>query len=89
MRSYRPSGNFETKFCEEVPGAVGFTLLETLQHYVPPVIQNVTLQKEAYAGQLVGLQLLIPGILGAAAHMAHSSYWGYFIGLSALKPRSR
>jgi RsiW-degrading membrane proteinase PrsW (M82 family) len=36
------------------------------------------------------LQLLIPGILGAAAaHMADSAYLGYFIGLSALKPRSR
>jgi RsiW-degrading membrane proteinase PrsW (M82 family) len=30
--------------------------------------------------------LLIPGILDAAAHMAHSGYWGYFIGLSTLKP---
>jgi RsiW-degrading membrane proteinase PrsW (M82 family) len=33
--------------------------------------------------------LLIPRILGAAAHMAHSGYWGYFIGLSALKRRKR
>jgi RsiW-degrading membrane proteinase PrsW (M82 family) len=34
------------------------------------------------------LQLLIPGILGwAAGHRAYSDYWGYFIGLSALKPR--
>jgi RsiW-degrading membrane proteinase PrsW (M82 family) len=36
------------------------------------------------------LQLLIPDILGAAAaHMAHSGYLGYFIGLSALKPSKR
>jgi RsiW-degrading membrane proteinase PrsW (M82 family) len=36
------------------------------------------------------LQLLIPGILGSATgHMAHSGYLGYFIGLSALKPRKR
>jgi RsiW-degrading membrane proteinase PrsW (M82 family) len=36
------------------------------------------------------LQLLIPRILGfAAGHMAQSGYLGYFIGLSALKPRSR
>jgi RsiW-degrading membrane proteinase PrsW (M82 family) len=36
------------------------------------------------------LQLLIPGILGSAAgHMAQSGYSGYFIGLSALKPRKR
>jgi RsiW-degrading membrane proteinase PrsW (M82 family) len=34
--------------------------------------------------------LLIPRILGSAAgHMAQSGYWGYFIGLSALKPRKR
>ena len=34
--------------------------------------------------------MLIPGILGvAAAHMAESGFWGYFIGLSALKPRKR
>jgi hypothetical protein len=58
--------------------------------HVPNIIQNVTRQKGAEAGQLVGLQLLIPRILGsAAAHMAHSGYWGYFIGLSALKPRKR
>jgi RsiW-degrading membrane proteinase PrsW (M82 family) len=47
------------------------------------------LQKWFDAGQLVGLQLLIPRILGAAAHMAHSGFWGYFIGLSALKPSKR
>jgi RsiW-degrading membrane proteinase PrsW (M82 family) len=35
------------------------------------------------------LQLLIPAIFAAAAHMAHSGYWGYFIGLSALKPSKR
>ena len=33
--------------------------------------------------------MLIPRILGAAAHMAHSGYLEYFIGLSALKPRKR
>ncbi|MEG4572161.1 PrsW family glutamic-type intramembrane protease [Microcoleus sp. N3A4] len=70
--------------------AVGFTLLETLGQYVPNVIQNVTLQAGAEVGELVGLQLLIPRILGVAAgHMAYSGYLGYFIGLSALKPRKR
>ncbi len=34
--------------------------------------------------------MLIPGILGwAAGHMAQSRDLGYFIGLSALKPRKR
>jgi RsiW-degrading membrane proteinase PrsW (M82 family) len=60
--------------------AVGFTLLETLGQYVPLISQN--------SGQLVGLQLLIPRILGSVAgHMAYSGYLGYFIGLAVLKPR--
>ena len=72
-----------------MPGTVGFTFLETLGQYVPNVIENFTRKAEPDAGQLVGLQLLIPRILGAAAHMAHSGYSGYFIGLSALKPKKR
>ncbi|MBD2137565.1 PrsW family intramembrane metalloprotease [Anabaena sp. FACHB-1237] len=59
--------------------AVGFTLLETLGQYVPLISQN--------SGELVGLQLLIPRILGSVAgHMAYSGYLGYFIGLAVLKP---
>ncbi|MDP5015955.1 MAG: PrsW family glutamic-type intramembrane protease, partial [Dolichospermum sp.] len=59
--------------------AVGFTLLETLGQYVPLISQN--------AGQSVGLQLLIPRILGSVAgHMAYSGYLGYFVGLAVLKP---
>jgi RsiW-degrading membrane proteinase PrsW (M82 family) len=59
--------------------AVGFTLLETLGQYVPNITQT--------AGQLVGLQLLIPRVLGSVAgHIAYSGYFGYFIGLSVLKP---
>ncbi|MBD2003061.1 MULTISPECIES: PrsW family glutamic-type intramembrane protease [Cyanophyceae] len=70
--------------------AVGFTLLETLGQYVPNIIQNITLQAGEGAGELVGLQLLIPRILGSVAgHMAYSGYFGYFIGLSALKPSKR
>lgn len=69
--------------------AVGFTLLETLGQYVPSITQNATQQAGiAAAGQLVGLQLLIPRILGSVAgHMAYSGYLGYFIGLAVLKPR--
>ena len=60
--------------------AVGFTLLETLFQYVPDIVDQV--------GESAGLQLLIPRILGAVAgHMAYSGYFGYFIGLSVLKPR--
>ncbi|MBW4616674.1 MAG: PrsW family intramembrane metalloprotease [Desmonostoc vinosum HA7617-LM4] len=68
--------------------AVGFTLLETLGQYVPEVTRNVAQQVGiGAAGQLVGLQLLIPRILGSVAgHMAYSGYLGYFIGLAVLKP---
>ncbi|MGK7877421.1 MAG: PrsW family glutamic-type intramembrane protease [Xenococcaceae cyanobacterium] len=70
--------------------AVGFTLLETLGQYVPDIINNVTLQAGEGTGQLLGLQLLIPRILGSVAgHMAYSGYLGYFIGLSVLKPSKR
>lgn len=70
--------------------AVGFTLLETLGQYVPNIISNTTLQAGAEIGQLVGLQLLIPRILGSiGGHMAYSGYFGYFIGLSVLKPAQR
>ncbi|HIK11297.1 MAG TPA: PrsW family intramembrane metalloprotease [Oscillatoriaceae cyanobacterium M33_DOE_052] len=62
--------------------AVGFTWLETLGQYVPEIIRSV--------GELEGLQLLIPRMLGSVAgHMAYSGYFGYFIGLSALKPNKR
>ncbi len=67
--------------------AVGFTLLETLGQYVPQITLSVAQQSGADAGQLVGLQLLIPRILGlVAGHMAYSGYLGYFIGLAVLKP---
>lgn len=72
--------------------AVGFTLLETLGQYVPDIISNTPLQAGAgqFEGQLLGLQLLIPRILGSVAgHMAYSGYFGYFIGLSVLRPQKR
>jgi len=70
--------------------AVGFTLFETLGQYVPEMTRNAAFQTGQGAGQLVGLQLLIPRILGSVAgHMAYSGYLGYFIGLSVLKPRKR
>lgn len=70
--------------------AVGFTLLETLGQYVPGIVNDVTLQAGADYGELVGLQLLIPRLLGSiSGHMAYSGYLGYFIGLSVLKPTKR
>lgn len=68
--------------------AIGFTLLETLGQYVPDIINNTPLQ--AGDGQLLGLQLLIARVLGSVVgHMAYSGYFGYFIGLSVLRPKKR
>ncbi|NEO01700.1 MAG: PrsW family intramembrane metalloprotease, partial [Moorea sp. SIO3I7] len=69
---------------------VGFTLVETLGQYVPNIIDDVILPTTELDGHLLGLQLLIPRVLGSVAgHMAYSGYFGYFIGLSVLKPRKR
>lgn len=70
--------------------AIGFTLMETLGQYVPSAINSTTLEVGAESGALLGLQLLIPRILGSVAgHMAYSGYFGYFIGLSVLRPSKR
>jgi len=70
--------------------AAGFTLLETLGQYVPNTIAQIAQQQGIGVGELVGLQLLIPRIIGSVAgHMAYSGYFGYFIGLSVLKPSKR
>ncbi len=62
--------------------AAGFILFETLGQYVPLIEQQ--------GGELQGLQILIPRVLGSVAgHMAYSGYFGYFIGLSIQKPRRR
>lgn len=70
--------------------AVGFTLFETLLEYVPRIVGTVAKDAGEGAAAFVGLQLLIPRILGSVAgHMAYSGYFGYFIGLSILKPANR
>ncbi|WP_013321287.1 PrsW family glutamic-type intramembrane protease [Gloeothece verrucosa] len=61
---------------------LGFTLLETLGQYIPDAVQQ--------GGELIGLQLLIVRIVGSVfGHMAYSGYFGYYIGLSVIKPRRR
>jgi RsiW-degrading membrane proteinase PrsW (M82 family) len=70
--------------------AVGFTLLETLGQYVPNIVSSLTPRGGEGVAELVGLQLLIPRILGSVAgHMAYSGYFGYFIGLSVIRPSNR
>jgi RsiW-degrading membrane proteinase PrsW (M82 family) len=70
--------------------ATGFTLYETLVGYVPQQIMQVGQQLGVSSGELAGLQLLIPRILGEiAGHMAWSGWFGYCIGLSILRPNKR
>jgi RsiW-degrading membrane proteinase PrsW (M82 family) len=70
--------------------AVGFTLQETLGEYVPRIMQQAMEGAGEGVALYFGLALLIPRIVGAiAGHMAYSGYFGYFIGLSVLKPRRR
>lgn len=70
--------------------AAGFTVIETLGQYVPGIVSDIAAQSGEGMGELVGLQLLIPRIVGSVAgHMAYSGYFGYFIGLSVLKPSKR
>jgi RsiW-degrading membrane proteinase PrsW (M82 family) len=70
--------------------AVGFTFLETFGQYIPETVQEITSQYGNGVGELYGLHLLIPRIIGSVAgHMAYSGYFGYFIGLSMLKPSKR
>lgn len=72
--------------------AVGFTLVETLSQYVPGIASDIKFQAHQTSVEtgLLGLQILIPRILGSVSgHMAYSGYLGYFIGLSVLKPTYR
>jgi len=83
--------------CEPLDGillgaasAAAFTFCETMLQYVPKMVAEVTKTAGEGAGFFVALQLLIPRIVGSVCgHMAYSGYFGYFIGLSALKPESR
>ena len=77
---------------------IGFTLFETLGVYVPKMLNTVSASigqqhGEAaglFAGLYKGLELLIPRVMDSVAgHMAYSGYFGYFIGLSAMKPENR
>ena len=65
-------------------------MIETLGQYVPSVVSMNQLQTNWELSQLLGLQLLIPRLLGMiSGHMAYSGYFGYFIGLSVLRPQAR
>ncbi len=61
--------------------ATGFALVETMLHVHKEI---------AIGGSFAGLTFLIPQILGdLSGQVAYSGYFGYFIGLSSLKPSKR
>ncbi len=60
--------------------ALGFVFVETLGQYADNAVKA--------AGQTAGLELVIVRILWAfKGHLAYSGYFGYFVGLAALKPK--
>jgi RsiW-degrading membrane proteinase PrsW (M82 family) len=60
--------------------ALGFVFIETLGQYAHNAV--------AQNGQTVGLELVIVRILWAfKGHLAYSGYFGYFVGLAAMKPK--
>ncbi len=60
--------------------ALGFVFIETLGQYANNAVQQ--------GGTTVGLELVIVRILWAfKGHLAYSGYFGYFVGLAAMKPK--
>jgi RsiW-degrading membrane proteinase PrsW (M82 family) len=79
--------------------ALGFVFVETLTQYAPNAVLGVAgniakqipqLPPDLYvlAGDVFGLQSVILRILPElSGHMAYSGYFGYFVGLAAMKPK--
>lgn len=69
---------------------LGFTLIETLEQYVPHAIDVETIHHQPGMGQLSGLHILIARMVASVfGHLAYSGCFGYYIGLSNLKPKRR
>ena len=68
---------------------LGFTMLETLTDYVPHMIAQATQQTgNEGVGAAMGLMLLVPRVLSMlSGHIAWAGYFGYFIGLAAMRPK--
>ena len=62
----------------------GFFIYETLVQYVPQVLDNAKYPADRAFDGLV--QLLARGLPQLTAHSAYSGLFGYFIGLSVLRP---
>jgi RsiW-degrading membrane proteinase PrsW (M82 family) len=81
--------------------ALGFVFVETLMQYAPNAVMGVAgniakqlpqLPPSLYilAGDVFGLQSVILRILPElSGHMAYAGYFGYFVGLAAMKPKHK
>jgi RsiW-degrading membrane proteinase PrsW (M82 family) len=79
--------------------ALGFVLVETLGQYAPQAVMSaaIALHKNlpqlpadvaVLAGSVFGLESVIMRIVPElSGHLAYSGYFGYFVGLAALKPK--
>lgn len=79
--------------------ALGFVFLETLGQYAPNAVMNVAAnihnhlpdlpaEVAVLAGSVFGLESVIMRILPElSGHLAYSAYFGYFVGLAAMKPK--
>lgn len=69
----------------------GFIFFETAFDYIPRISSQVLQQtNDVGAAVSTGLSLLLPRVLGGlVGHMAYSGIFGYFIGLSVIRPQQR
>jgi len=69
----------------------GFIFLETAFDYIPRLSNQVLQQtNDPMAAVAMGMMLLLPRVFGGlVGHMAYSGLFGYFIGLSVIRPKQR
>lgn len=67
----------------------GFIFLETAFDYIPRLSSDVLKQtNDPMAAIAMGMLLLLPRVFGGlVGHMAYSGLFGYFIGLSVIRPK--
>lgn len=69
----------------------GFIFYETAFDYIPRLANDMLRQtNDPMAAVAMGMMLLLPRVLGGlVGHMAYSGLFGYFIGLSVIRPKQR
>ncbi len=65
---------------------IGFAFVETMYQYVPQAMEQAGASGGKGLAMYAGLTLMIPRLLGTLfGHMAYAGYFGYFVGLAALR----